>query len=217
MIKLLIFDAGDVLIERPGARWLTAYRAFNRKWHITPSAHTAEWERVKADALTGRLNLLEAHKRVFYKLGLPLLAALEWHNLDKKLINKLIHRKRHIIGTLARLKAAGYKLAILSDSVHTERTKRRILQTLGLERYFDAVFCSCDIKHVKPEPEAYLTVLRHFKVEPAEAVFIGHAADELAGAAHLGIRTIAIEPERGSRADFCVKRFSQIPAVLARL
>lgn len=217
MIKLLIFDAGDLLWEPLSTRLTKLYRRFEQKWHITSRQHDAAWQEVAPLAQNGRLGLLEAQKRYFYKLGLPQSAALEWHNLDKKIVATLCRCKPAVRTTLPKLKRLGYKLAILSDSVQYERILRRRMQTLGIEKYFDSVFSSCEIRHVKPEPAAYRTVMRHFNVRPNETVFVGHAVDELDGAARLGIRTIAIDGDRGASADFCSKRFSAIPALIKSL
>ena len=108
-------------------------------------------------------------------------------------------------------------MAVLSDSVHSNKIKSAMLKNKGIDKFFDAVFCSCDIGYQKPEREAYFTVLNRFKAKPEEAIFIGHSKDEIEGARKYKIKTIAIDWDKGTKSDFYVKKFSEIPKILKKI
>jgi FMN phosphatase YigB (HAD superfamily) len=214
MVKLLIFDAGDILYTFPWQTWLRITDAFFKKHNIDSRLQAKKWKQIEPLVTTGALGLREAHKFVFKELGASERVGRAWTALDNWIVRNFCKRKPGVKRTLLALKKAGYKLAVLSDSVHGRRTKWLIFKRIGLEGVFDAVFCSCDIGHVKPSPAAYRLVMRHFGAKPAETVFIGHSRDELDGASAIGIRTIAVDREKGARADYYARKFSDIPAIL---
>jgi putative hydrolase of the HAD superfamily len=112
--------------------------------------------------------------------------------------------------TLAQLKARGLKLAVLSDTESREAAVRRRLADLGIERWFDVVATSIDMGHVKPQPEAFATVLRRLDVSPHEAAFVGHDVDELEGAARSGLTAIAYNAESGVPAAIHIAAFAEL-------
>ncbi|MGC8623550.1 MAG: HAD family hydrolase [Candidatus Micrarchaeia archaeon] len=72
-----------------------------------------------------------------------------------------------------------------------------LLEKLGIAQYIDAIFVSSEIRHEKPEREAYEAVLKKFAAVPADSVFVGHDKEEPAGARMLGIRTISYRGDPG--------------------
>ncbi|MBK8934669.1 MAG: HAD-IA family hydrolase [Chloroflexi bacterium] len=79
--------------------------------------------------------------------------------------------------TLAALKAAGYKLGLLSNTMFTGAAHINDLRRFGLDSYFDALLFSADAAKWKPQPTPYWHVLGELGVDPANAVFIGDAPE----------------------------------------
>ena len=112
--------------------------------------------------------------------------------------------------TLAALKRAGVRLAVLSDTESREPRVRQVLAELGIEPCFDAVVASRDIGHVKPEAEAYAVALQRLGATSDQTLFVGHDAEELNGAMAAGLSAAAYNYEPGVRADHYLRHFSDL-------
>ncbi len=96
-----------------------------------------------------------------------------------------------IAKTLQALRAAGYRLALVSnaDIIDIEAWDRSPLAGL-----FNSVIFSCSVRMAKPDPEIYRKALADLGVEAAEAVFVGDGGDhELDGAKAVGLTTVWTE------------------------
>lgn len=93
----------------------------------------------------------------------------------------------NLLGSLKR----NYKIGALTNTnlIHKKVWEPKYADTL---KYFEGVFSSPDMQTRKPEKEAYQIVLDHFKVEPAQTLFLDDNAENIAGAEKLGIRTILV-------------------------
>jgi beta-phosphoglucomutase len=87
------------------------------------------------------------------------------------------------------LRRRGIKLAVGSSS----RNARLVLQSAGLEGYFDVVVDSTDLPG-KPAPEIFLRAAELLKVSPACCVVIEDALDGIASARRAGMCVIAVGP-----------------------
>ncbi len=82
-----------------------------------------------------------------------------------------------------------YERAILTDS------SRFLVENSGLKD-FAKIFTPNETKALKPNPEAFLTVLNDFKIKPQEAVMVGDSIErDLMPAENLGMKTILIDRE----------------------
>ena len=94
---------------------------------------------------------------------------------------------------LARAKAAGIKLAVVSNS---EGKLAYVLDHLGLGRRFDAVLDSAIEGVQKPEPEIYRRAIERLAVAAERALMAGDIPDvDLGGAAAAGIAGVLIDPD----------------------
>ncbi|GAG39702.1 unnamed protein product, partial [marine sediment metagenome] len=100
--------------------------------------------------------------------------------------------------------------AVLSDTESDEKNARRMLSSLGIEQYFDAVVTSRDIGYAKPAREAYQAAADALGVAPDRCGFVGHDADELAGAKEVGLCAIAYNSHPGAPADVHIDHFSKL-------
>jgi 2-haloacid dehalogenase len=99
---------------------------------------------------------------------------------------------------LARLRAAGFKLAALSNS--TTAGLRAQLSYAGLASLFDAQFSVQDFGNYKPHPGVYLGATARMRVEPGQAMLVAAHGWDTAGAALAGLRTAFVC--RGNKRPF---------------
>lgn len=94
-------------------------------------------------------------------------------------------------------KERGYKLAVLSNSIFSSSTLRAYLEKFGLEKYFDVVESSADIKIRKPAQAAFGFVLEKLGVVASEDIFfVGNSLQkDVNGANSAGLKPIFINKE----------------------
>jgi HAD superfamily hydrolase (TIGR01509 family) len=100
---------------------------------------------------------------------------------------------RAAVDVLARVKAAGYKTLLLSNT-DPERfgfVRRRFPEIL----FFDAYVLSYELRLLKPDPAIYLAAARLAGVRPDECVFIDDMEENIAGAVETGFAGIHYRPE----------------------
>ena len=88
---------------------------------------------------------------------------------------------------LARLRAAGFRLAALSNS--TTAGLRAQLAHAGLAPLFDAQFSVQDFGVYKPHPGVYLGATRRMRIAPGRAMLVAAHGWDVAGAGWAGLRT----------------------------
>jgi putative hydrolase of the HAD superfamily len=220
MIKLVIFDAGDILYD-----WEEAFKIFDEEFKKFFKRHEVQlrddyrelWntENIGKAATIGKIDLQEAHRRQMKELGMAEEFFDEINEVDKKVLKSIKLKDPEAKEAIEQLKKSGYKVAILTDSPHKKGTQHEILQTIGMGGLFDGIFISCEIGHMKPDKEAYMAVLDAFNLNPSEAVFVAHDEDELVGAKKVGIKTISYRNLKFG--DFVIQNLKEIPGILEKI
>jgi phosphoglycolate phosphatase len=85
---------------------------------------------------------------------------------------------------------AGFPLAILTNK--PVRISQRILETLGLAKYFRAVYGGNSFATKKPDPLGARTILREFAAAPAEAILVGDSEVDVQTARNAGTLAAAV-------------------------
>lgn len=83
------------------------------------------------------------------------------------------------------LKAAGYKLYVLSNMSHEYID---FLRRFPVYAFFDGEVVSCEEHTVKPERRIYEILLERYGLDPAETLFVDDRPANIAAAEALGIR-----------------------------
>ena len=96
----------------------------------------------------------------------------------------LQEERRPTVSLIHDLKAAGYKLYVLSNMSHEFIEFLRGLPVYG---QFDGEVVSCEELVVKPEREIYELLLSRYGLEASESIFIDDRSDNGEAAAELGI------------------------------
>ena len=112
--------------------------------------------------------------------------------------------------TLRELYQAGITLAVICNCEHSGDALRQWLDRFAMGECFRAVISSIDLGQAMPDPASYRAALLAMKLPPQRVAFVGHDAAELAGAAALGMSTIAFNSDADARAELAVDRFEDL-------
>jgi FMN phosphatase YigB (HAD superfamily) len=93
--------------------------------------------------------------------------------------------------TLAALRAAGMKIAVVSD-IHLDL--RTTLHAQGVGDFIDAYVLSCELGCQKPDARMFLTALELLDVDADRALMVGDRCSHDGGAVDVGIATFILPP-----------------------
>ena len=116
---------------------------------------------------------------------------------------------------------AKYKLGIVSNFAIPECVAK-LLETHGLDKFFDVVVVSGAVNKRKPSPEIFQQALEKLGVDASETVFVGDTVDaDIKGAKDTGMKTIFIERREQKEAeqicpDQTIKSLSELATALER-
>ncbi len=218
-IRLVVLDA-DGLLQNNDKK----VEYFNRETYrflkengvrVDEEALAAVWKDIGRAASRGDITLAEARRRFFRAFSIPETLLEGYTRIDYQSLALIEPSEEGVAGKLGSLKAEGYLLAVLSNTAYDSKAKGAILERIGLGGLFDGIFVANEIKHRKPDREAYYAVLDRFGVAPKEAVFVGHRVEELEGAKAVGMHTISYKGYDG--AEFVADDFGQIIEQVHRL
>ncbi|HVR60470.1 MAG TPA: HAD-IA family hydrolase [Polyangia bacterium] len=95
-------------------------------------------------------------------------------------------------GALERLRAAGFRLAVVSNS---EGTVEAMLEAVGLRALLETVVDSAVVGVCKPDPRIFQIALDRLGVAAADAVMVGDSPSaDVAGARAVGARAVLLDP-----------------------
>ena len=111
-----------------------------------------------------------------------------------------MHSERHLWcsvqdgthASLGRLKAAGLRLGIVSNS---DGRVEQALSAAGLRQYFDVVIDSSLVGMEKPDPAIFRAALDALNIAPEEALYVGDLYEvDVVGARAAGIEAVLLAP-----------------------
>jgi HAD superfamily hydrolase (TIGR01509 family) len=120
-----------------------------------------------------------------------------------------MHGERHLwsgvaersAAALARLRAAGLKLGVVSNS---DGRVEEALQAAGLRELFDVVVDSALVGVEKPDPRIFHAALDALGVAPEEALYVGDLYEvDVVGARAAGIEAVLLGPLPAEAAESC--------------
>jgi putative hydrolase of the HAD superfamily len=180
-ISALILDFGGVLSYLQPEDW---YPTMAARLEVDAGAfRAAYWEH--RHAYDGGLPAQEYWRRVHATLGRPC------GPLDLLIQSDVASwtEFREEVWTLARnFRQRGGRTGFLSNGV--AEAMAHIRAKRPLELWFDAVVVSCEVGASKPGPLIYEICLSRLGVAPERALFVDDRADNIEGAARLGIETL---------------------------
>ncbi|MGH9335021.1 MAG: HAD family hydrolase, partial [Vicinamibacteria bacterium] len=134
---------------------------------------------------------------------------------------RLLETTRAYPGATAALEALHRRelpLAVLTNK--PVRESRKILDGLGLRRYFRAVYGGDSFERKKPDPMGVLFLLEETKVGPGETLFVGDSLVDLQTARNAGVRSCLVTygmgalPEDFGKPDFLIDDLRRLPVIV---
>ncbi len=190
----VLFDYGGVICEPqpeadrarlayasgvPAADFAAAYWRYRLDYDRAALDVTTYWQRVAADL--GR-SYTDAEIAELSRLD-----TASWLTLQPGTVD-----------LVTGLAAAGQCLALLSNA---PVNVARAVQNLPLAEHFQHLVFSCALKSAKPDPECFRATLALLDAGPGDVVFLDDRADNVAGAAALGIRSVQFTGAAAARDD----------------
>ena len=125
---------------------------------------------------------------------------------------------RDVEATLRKLKEAGLRLAVVSDSDGTPGIKKWRIQRLPFRKFFETIVVAGeDTPKVKPSKAPFLLVAKRLRIPPVNCVYVGdNPRTDISGAKAAGMTTILIRrggPRKG-RPTYTVKSLREILRIL---
>lgn len=186
-IKYVIFDFGGVFVTEGLRRAREIYEKktgleIKKKWdtEIKPIWRAFE----KAEIAEG-----DFWKGFTQKINDPRFDAQEF----RKLMNKNQKRNEEIAKIIRKLRKKGYVTALLTNNVKEWIEDYNKIDPL--EKYFDVIVSSHEVKEVKPDPRIYEIMMERLGARPEECVFIDDKERNLVTARNLGMKTILFKSE----------------------
>lgn len=169
MIKAIIFDYFDVLVR--DEYW---HQVNN---HAEQHGNGDKMAQLNTDVNSGAISWQQFCTIIAKQMDITAAEVDEkYHSLK---LNKQLVMYAH------ELKNRGYKIALLSNAA--QEYLRPILSSSGLDALFDVVAISTEIGAVKPQADAYITVVNLLQVKPSEAVMIDDIQHNVDGAVAAGL------------------------------
>jgi putative hydrolase of the HAD superfamily len=97
----------------------------------------------------------------------------------------------NVVELIQSLKGKVQKIVLLSN-INID-AKTYVKEELELFEMFDAVYCSCDLKLMKPHRDIYEYVIESLRVLPEHCVFIDDIQENIIGAKEAGLHGIMYE------------------------
>ncbi len=187
MIKAVLFDLDGVLVD--AREW--HYEALNQALAVFGYGISRD----EHESFYNGLPTMRKLKKLSQEKGFP----ESLHNLvnDIKQVNtrKFLHSQtkpsfeKQLM--LKRLKNAGLKLAVCSNSVRD--TVEVMLHNAMLKDYFDLLLSNQDVVNNKPHPEIYLTAMERLGVLPEETVIVEDAPHGVEAARASGANVVVVD------------------------
>ncbi|VAW10082.1 hypothetical protein MNBD_ALPHA09-1085 [hydrothermal vent metagenome] len=208
-MKAFLFDACDVLYHRP--RYEEDLDRFfgpdrRRIFHEQGRA----FKDLQARAAVGALTVEGMFDAMLGLYGLPPERTGEGRRFLRDAMAD-VEFFDGVASTLHRLKADGLKLGVVTNSFQRSATKLSWMARGGIDGVWDVFVSSSETGLLKPGPEIFLAALENLGCVPADAAYIAHAADELAGAKAVGMTAIAFNRDDETvQADHVIMHFGDL-------
>jgi HAD superfamily hydrolase (TIGR01509 family) len=211
VIRGVFFDAGGILYDRECSSNENLRRLLATRGHegaLSPGDEATRQE-LHREASLGHLPVREYWVRVLAMYDVP---QPDWPDI-------LAHVERFADditpdpdarATLAELKRRGKVIGVITDTIYPLERKMRWLERVGVADLLGVVSCSSALGATKPDVAIYRDALDRTGVRAHEAAFVGHSAEELAGAHAVGMTTIGLHSDDRAPADHRVGALSQL-------
>lgn len=173
-MKAIIFDMYGVIIKQTGDDFVpNVQRTFPHKSH---DEIYAPW--LKADV--GEINSLDIWREIGFKGDLE--------KIEKDYLDTL-ELKDGFLEFIEKVKNS-YKTAVISND--SSEWSKYIREKFDINKYFDVISISGDLKIQKPNREIFLITLEKLGVNPQECLYIDDREGNLKAAKDMGMITVML-------------------------
>lgn len=206
MIKNLLFDLGGVLMDLRRERCVAAFEALglpDADGYFGLYAQSGIFMALESGEMSAR----QFRDAVRSALARP----AEDEEIDAALNQFLIAIPPHRLRMLARLRAEGYRVYMLSNTNpimwHSKIADEFRKDGYEMSHYFDAEVTSFAAGCAKPDPEIFRYTARELSIRPQETMFFDDSERNLQEAARHGFHTCLV-PE-GEDIDAIISRMKE--------
>jgi putative hydrolase of the HAD superfamily len=235
VIRAVLFDLDDTLCDDLGAAEAkiraVAARAREHLPGVSLDALTNAYNRV-ADEVWTAIDLINPPRLtdVRKELWRRALSDVGHEREDMALVDDLaalqlslrhstIHLFPDALETLDRLRAAGLRLALVTNGVSETHAEKIV--ALGIRDHFDAVLMPDEVGFAKPDARVFHLACERIGVAPNEAAHVGdNWMSDVAGAKGAGLFAVWFNPDgrpfpsRTLAPDAQVRALSEVPALV---
>ena len=123
--------------------------------------------------------------------------------------------------TVRRIKLAGYKLGMVSDTDGTPGMKRKRIRQVPFHNLFEAIVVSGeDTSRVKPGHESFRLVARKLGVQPKSCIYVGdNPRTDIEGAKAVGMTSVIVNRRgnRGGDPDYRIPNLRALPRTIGTM
>jgi HAD superfamily hydrolase (TIGR01509 family) len=114
------------------------------------------------------------------------------------------------IDLIKTLKRENYKLAVASASI--KEFIELVLSELKINKYFDAITSSREVKKGKPAPDVFILAAKKLNVSPIDCVVIEDGLSGIIGAGKAGMKTIFLNHHKRTdvKADLIISNMKEL-------
>lgn len=117
----------------------------------------------------------------------------DWNKMAYEMYTSVVPLKPNIIKFLEFLKKNNYKVGIgTSNSLILTQA---ILESKGIDKYFDSICTGCNSGAGKPAPDIYLNAASNLGVNPSECIVFEDLVQGIQAGINAGMRTVAVKDD----------------------
>ncbi len=207
--KAIFFDAGDILYHRPDkAKHL--HRYLNSLGINPEKLDKSKRATLSHAAYQGKLGRHDYYKRILNLYGITAADQVETGMQALEKDDKTVEIIPQVPETLRKLKQAGFRLGVITDTALPIHIKLKWFDEAGFGDVLSTITSSKVLGYRKPDPKIYRNALEQAQVSAGESIFVGHKAYELTGASRMGLTTIAFNYDQDAQADFYIENFKDL-------
>ena len=132
--------------------------------------------------------LEEAFRSIDENQAVEMVALFREHNWKNH--DRLVKEFEGVYETIVALKAAGYKMAIVTTKIREVVLKG--LKLGRLESFFDVVITIDDVQHAKPDPEPIFLALEKLHSKTEETIMVGDNHHDILAGKNAGTLTAGV-------------------------
>src|SRR5262245_3685118 len=203
--RAVIWDLDGTLIDSSAYHW-EAWQAVMaaERFTLTYDEYVADFGKRNDEILRGRLGVDLPDEFV---ARVSLAKEEEYRHLLRTRGLELLPGAEYWLG---RLKSEGWLQAL--GTCAPRGNIDAVFDALGIDKYFDAVMSSEEVKAGKPEPDVFLVAAEKMGVAPNHCIVVEDAPAGVEAARRAGMKSIGVLTTHPAlKADLVVPRLDQLP------